>query len=677
MKSRPWVVRIILLTLILFLAMLPLVFSGPATAQEKEDTALFYKGQSLMEKKQPAAAAAKFNTLLKKFPRSNIRDLAFYWLGRAYLDLGQISEAEGVFKQLQGEFSGSPLAPRLKKEIARSSAKPPERVVKPKPPRPPKVAEKPMVTVKKQPEPSIRKRRAPPEEAPRKTRPPTARTLPIPSAGIQKGFILTIKQVADLEIESEVRQLSVYPGKSGRIPFRITNTGNGEDSFHLRTTLPPEYQPEFYMDKNNNGRVNAGEPSIQGTPVLDVQRSIAVILKLRLPQSMPDGQKKEFELLVSSMFDPNISRMVKAGLEASGPAIRAVFEVDRRQVEPGDRLHYTLHLRNSGSAEAREVKFQYAYHPDLIFLSAQPTPNIVEQASRSLVWQFDKLPSQASRKMEIQFKVGDEATAGQNIVNLGSLEISAGGEPTLLASPLVSVRQVAMIKLEGPKEEMAVTPGDVLNLPYIIKNMGNGPDAFSLQLEGDESIEAIVYIDENQDGLYQSSESVLTNTPSMGSREASPVMVRIHVPVQQPDGKRLETRLIARSRFNPDISQEVFQVLHYMLPIVTISTQQDTKESIPGGIISYQLIAINSGSGIARNVVVTDLLPQELEYVNSDPQPTEKQEGGLIWRVAELAPNQKKVFVVNVKARLDLRAGTAIQKETRIRYMDLNGNRYQ
>lgn len=101
------------------------------------------------------------------------------------------------------------------------------------------------------------------------------------------------------------------------------------------------------------------------------------------------------------------------------------------------------------------------------------------------------------------------------------------------------------------------------------------------------------------------------------------------------------------------------------------------RDSIPGGIISYQLTAINSGSGIARNVVITDLLPSELEYVNSDPQPSERPEGGLVWQVTELAPNQKKVFVVNVRTRAGLRAGTVIQKETRVRYSDLNGNRYE
>jgi uncharacterized repeat protein (TIGR01451 family) len=279
--------------------------------------------------------------------------------------------------------------------------------------------------------------------------------------------------------------------------------------------------------------------------------------------------------------------------------------------------------------------------------------------------------------MEVHFKVGDEATAGQEIVNRGGLEMTAGGEPILLSSPLVTVEQVAVVKLEGSREEITVTPGDVLDLPYVVKNMGNGTDTFGLGLEGGEAVEGVIYIDQNNDGLHQPSEPTLTETPQLASREAFPVRVHITVPVRQADGQQLEAHLVARSKLDRSVTARTTKVFHYTLPIVAVSTQQGARDSIPGGIISYQLTAINSGSGIARNVVITDLLPNELEYVNSDPQPSERPEGGLIWQVMELAPNQKKVFVVNVRTKAGLRAGTVIQKETRVRYSDLNGNRYE
>ncbi|MBI3995638.1 MAG: DUF11 domain-containing protein [Nitrospirae bacterium] len=685
MTDRSSTIRRISIAVGLLLALLPLLWIGITAAQEKEDTTLFYQGQSLMEKKQPEAAAVKFNILLKNFPNSNIRDLTFYWLGRAYLEMGRKTEAQDVHRQLQKEFPDSPLVPKLRKEIADSSTQPRPPIAKAVPPAPPKAAKPPEAAKKpvsppaKPPAPSVTPKEpsAPKAAAPRKTKPPVAQTLPIPSGGAQKGFTLTITQVADLKVDAKVERISVYPGEFGTIPFRVTNSGNAEDTFTFRTMLPPEYQPVFYLDENGNGLADAGERPAQATPALDVNRSVSVVLKLHLPPMTADGQRKEFEIQVSSAFDPNISQWIKASVNSTGPLIRADFKADQARVKPGGRLNYTLVLQNAGSAEAREVKFQYAYHPNLIFLSAEPTPQIVEQASRSLAWTLDTLPGQASKRMEVRFKVGDEATAGQEIINRGGLEMSAGGEPILLSSPPVTVEQVAMVKLEGSREEITVTPGDVLDLPYVVKNMGNGTDVFSLRLEGGDAVEGVVYLDQSNDGLYQTGEPVLTETPQLGSREAFPVRVHITVPVRQSDRQQLEAHVVAQSKLDRSVSARTTKVFHYTLPIVTVSTQQGARDSIPGGIISYQLTAINSGSGIARNVVITDLLPNELEYVNSDPQPSERPESGLIWQVTELAPNQKKVFVVNVKTKAGLRAGTVIQKEPRVRYSDLNGNRYE
>lgn len=665
----------------LLLAVLPILMISNAIAQEKGDADLFYQGQTLVEKQQPKAAAVKFNNLLEQYPDSNIRDLALFWLGRVYLELGQTPKAQETFQKLRREYPESPLVLMLKREIAAAPSKPPGEVAKAVPPKkiikpsePPKTAKKPVKPegVQKKPSEPVRK-----SAGPRKTKPAVTKTLPIPSGGVHKGFTLTITQVADLRVESKRDRLQIYPGESGVIPLRIINAGNAEDSFSLRTTLPPEYQPVFYADTNGNGRPDTGERPIQSTPPLDMNGGFSVLLQIRVPKQAADGLTKEFEVLVFSKFDPNIAQLVKASATARGPLIRADFKVDKGRVRPGDRLSFTLILENTGSAEAREVKFQYGYHPNLVFLSADPTPHIVEQVTRMLAWKMDTLPSGATRQMKVHFKVGDEARAGQDIVNHGSLDISAGGEPMLLASPIVVVRQVAMVKLEGSQEEMAVTPGDVLDLPYVIKNTGNGADGFRLRVEGSDVLEALVYHDQNNDGLYQLTEPVLTETPELASREAFPVMVRIKVPLHQSDGQKLEARLIARSKLDQAVFADTTKLFHYTLPIVNVSTQQGSRESVPGGIISYQLTAINSGSGIARDVVITDLLPAELQYVHSDPEPFKREEGDLEWRVAELAPNQKKVFIVNLKTRPGLRAGTVIQKETRIRYSDLNGNRYQ
>lgn len=76
--------------------------------------------------------------------------------------------------------------------------------------------------------------------------------------------------------------------------------------------------------------------------------------------------------------------------------------------------------------------------------------------------------------------------------------------------------------------------------------------------------------------------------------------------------------------------------------------------------------------------MIADLLPAELEYVNADPTPADRADRQLVWTLLpELGLNQKKVIVASVRIRPGLHAGTVIQKESRIRYRDLNGNSYE
>jgi len=514
-----------------------------------------------------------------------------------------------------------------------------------------------------------------PQPSPRPTAPPPQpRTAPGPSAS--KGFFLIITQVADLKVEGKTTKVSVYPGDTALVPFTITNSGNAEDSFSLETTLSPDFQAVFFADTNGNGQIGTGEKQISATPPLAIGQAFPVLLRIRLPRTISDGQKKEFEIRVASNYDPNIAQLLKQVVLSSGPRLVPEFHVDKQRVRPGDRVQYSLNLTNVGSAEARDIKLQYFYHPTLIFLSANPIPDRIEQATRNLTWNIKTLPSQSTVKAEVNFKVGDEVLAGQQIINRGSLESALASEPILFTSAGVLVEQVGGVKVEGSREEVPTTPGDTLFLPFSVKNQGNGPDSFSLRLESELSGMEL-FLDQNGDGLYQSQEPHVTEVPKLGSLETAHLLLKVQVPVKKGDGQRTELTVSAASKFDPNVSAKESKFLIYSLPIVNLSTQLASSNSIPGSVISYQIIAFNSGTGIAKDLVISDLLPTELDYVNADPAPAEQPDRQLTWTLSELGPNQKKVFVVSVRARPGLRAGTVIQKEPRIRYRDLNGNSYE
>lgn len=640
------------------LLLLPL-FTPAVFSAEKDDSALFFEGHDLMEKRQPEKAILLFEEVLQSYPESKIRDLALFWLGRAYLETKQTDKSREALSRLEKAHPESPLRTKLQRMIvskeaalARAEKQQAER-------REREAKEAAAKAASKKAPPAVVKGELSEEKMP--SPPRAASTRPA------EGFLLVIPQVAEVKVEPSADEKRGYPGEDVEFPVVITNRGNGEDSFTLDSTFPIEYRPTFYAE-------GGAEEMIQTTPALQPDQSFRARLRVHLPSNMTDNQNRVFEIKVASRFDRNSFQWVRKTVVASAPLLLGEYRADKERARPGEEVRYTIVLINNGSAEARDVRVRYAYHPSLVFLSASPPPERVESAGRAIYWNLSGINSKRNQKIEVAFKVGDETAAGQQVLNRGTYLASVGGEVPFL-SPPVSVMQVASLRLEGAKEEQRVVSGDQVFFPFTLTNLGNGPDQFALKAAGAPSDRLTLYFDKNQDGLFQSGEPAITETPLLGTRENFPILVGIKVPTGR-DGERLDIRLDAQSRHDGKATATAGRALLLSLPMVAIQSQLQSRDNLPGGVISYQATVTNNGSGLARNVVVSELLPPELEFVHADPEPAEKEGKRWIWKMNDLGPQQKQTFAVSVRIRKGLPAGTTVQKQTEIFYQDLHGNRY-
>lgn len=658
-RSFLWIASL-LFSFVLFNFFIPIAgFSA-----EKDDSALFFEGHDLVEKRQPDKAIPIFEEVLEKYPESKVRDLAFFWLGRAYLETGQVDKSRESLSQLQKAFPESPLRTKLEKLIvakegalARAAKREREKEEREKK-EAAKTVPSPKAPSKKSPS-AVAKGEPPEEKIPS---PPRSASTRQP-----EGFLLVIPQVADLKVEPAADEKRGYPGEDVEFPIVIANRGNGEDSFTLDSTFPIEFRPTFYSEEGS-------KESIQTTPPLQPDQSFRARLKVHLPSNMTDNQNKTFEIKVASRFDRNSFQWIRKTVTASSPLLLGEYHTDKERARPGEEIRYTILLLNNGGAEARDVRVRYAYHPALVFLSANPAPERVESAGRAIYWNVSGIKSKGNEKIEVAFKVGDETAAGQQILNRGVYVASVGGEVPFLSPPTL-VMQVASLRLEGAKEEQRVVSGDQIFFPFTLTNLGNGPDQFAFRTGGVPSDRLALYFDKNQDGLYQPGEPAITETPPLGTRENFPVLVGVKVPNGR-DGERLDVRLEAQSKQDAKATATASRSLLLSLPMVVVQTQMQSRDSLPGGVISYQATVTNNGSGLARNVIISELVPPELEFVHADPEPTEKDGRRWVWKMNELGPQQKRTFAVSVRIRKGLPAGTVVQKQTETEYQDLHGNHY-
>jgi len=761
------------------------------------EQAVFNKGRDLFSKGQYEQAAAIFRDFLKANPNSFIADLMLLWLGRSYIELGQVREAEQVAARLRqipdtpfsdifdGELqtarrdiASRPPAPAratptptpvaratprptparpaptpapTPNEVAANTAAPAERAGTGVRPRTttgrgrggrrntpsaadarPNAAEPSVVTSTSEPAPVVP--RATPTPTPRATPLPTPRATPratplptpratplptpvrrdpstvasntgtttrppvivpaptpafnpaanssqpvntsVPGQG-QTGVSIVVKQVPDLQLALRRAALAAQPGQALQLPLVLTNTGNKEDQFRIETDLPAEYQPTFSQRGTDTGL------PIFVTPQMPRGSNIEVMLNLRVPDSAPDNQQQRFLVRAASQADTNILRVADASLTVVAAALVAQSNVLQEAVQPGETFTQRISVRNQGSASARGTRADFVFNPDFEMVNATPAPINYDGPSRTAVWSLGDLDSRDAREITVTLRAvpGALASAGRAI-GRGTMRTQSLVIPSNFDGPSISVGRVPAARVDAVSTGLTATPGDSVLIPFVVRNPSNYPESFSLNIIAPGAPPATIYADTNGDGQHQEGEPAVTQSASLEPRGGQfPVLLRVDIPRSTPDRQQYAYNLVTRAvGAGARTASEASTVLTVAAPRARVRSEVPNTEVSPGDTFFYRLVLVNDGSGLARNLVVTESLPEALQFVSSSPQLSLQDAPGgarsFVWRVPELAPGDTTVLLVTVRLNPNLRADDVVTTRHTLSYQDSNGNSY-
>jgi uncharacterized repeat protein (TIGR01451 family) len=725
-----------LLVLPLFLCAAILSGTVSTTDAQPGEATLFTEGYQAYVKGDTDKAIATFNGVLKQYPNGKVNDLVLYWLGKSYQKAGRTQEAIATFRELKAKHPRSSMyghASRLlaalekapaEKAPAAPETKPAVKPIAPKPAPapepPPKAAAAPKLTPpakpeappqvgKKEPPTSVRQKaiesyeriireapdtpeavkarerlaelrggakpapgrpgRVPPAKAPKRS------PLAAPPAG--ETVFLVVERVASVEV-SEVRANYVATsGETIAVPFVVANRGNSEDAFQLTSTLPPSFQPAFFHDVEGTGQVRAEEPSVTETLRLGIGEKARFVLRARVPVEMSDGFAQEFEVKATSKSDPAVSQAAPTALVASAPSLRGTLSVDRTSVKPGDTLSYTLSLTNAGSADTRSARLVVTYPGALRLTGAAPSSTSMDPELHTATWELVRMPPQDRRAVRLDFRVGNDALADQDIVIRALLQSPVGEQTVSVVSAVAKVEAVAGVRVVGAEALSTVFPRETVYLPFTVRNTGNGPDRFALRTQSDLGAGVALVEDRNRDGLRQPNEPEVERTRLLNPQEEIGLLAELAVPSDAMDAKQHAVRLVATSERSRSVVSESGRLLVVSRPVVVVATQIASKEGIPGKVFSYQLVCTNTGTSPAKRVLVSESLPPELEFVDAQPRPGQIEGQRLAWEIADLGSGQQEILTVGVRVKAGIAAGTPVRKTTMVRYRDLRDQVYE
>ncbi|MET0623989.1 MAG: tetratricopeptide repeat protein [Pyrinomonadaceae bacterium] len=519
-----------------------------------------------------------------------------------------------------------------------------------------------------------------PTPAPRAVETPAVITpAPAPAdAQTGGGFSITVRQVPDLNLALRRSALAAQPGQTIQLPLAITNTGNKEDQFRLETDLPAEYQPSFSQSGNDVGL------PVFVTPQMQRGATLEIMLNARVPENAPDNQQQRFLVRAASQADAGVTKVTDASLTVVAAALAAASNALQETVQPGDTFTQRISVRNAGSATARQTRADFVFNPDFELVSATPSPISYDRPSRTAIWSLGDLESRDNREITVTLRAVGEALAGANKpVGRGTMRTQSLFIPSNFEGPAISVGRVAGARVEAVSKGLTATPGDTMYVPFIVRNPSNYPESFELRIVAPGAPQATVYADLNGDGRHQTGEPAVTQTAALDPRGGQfPVLLGVDIPRSTPDRTQFAYNLVTRAMNSGGrVAGEDSTVLTVATPRVRVRAELPNTEVRPGDTLFYRLVLVNDGGGLAKNLQVTEYLPEALEFVSSSPELTLQDIGGggrgFVWRVAELSPGDTQVLQVTVRLRQNLAADAVITPRHTLTYQDSNTNAYR
>jgi uncharacterized repeat protein (TIGR01451 family) len=497
------------------------------------------------------------------------------------------------------------------------------------------------------------------------------------SASSSSGLNIVVKQVPNLLLALKRSSEVALPGQTVQLPLTITNTGNKADQFRLETDLPAEYQPTFSLAQ---GGTDTGLP-ILVTPQLAQNSSVDVLLNLRVPETATDGQQRRFFVRAASQADYQVLKVTDGAINVVAPALAATSDVSQQSVMPGETFTQTITVKNTGSSAARSSRADFVFNPNFELVNASPSPIAYDRASRTAIWSLGDLGGRDSRDITVTLKAVPNALATSNSLGRGTLRTQSLPVASNFDSPSISVGKVPKARIDAVSAGLTATPGDMMFVPFVVRNPGNTSDSYELRITSPGAPPATIYADTNADGQHQESELAVTTTAALDPQGGQfPMLLGVRIPANTPDRQQFSYSIVARSLTSNRVASEANTVLTVATPRVRVRTEQVTDSSAPGDTIYYRLVLVNEGSGLAKNLSVVETLPDALQFVNSEPSlntqdaPNDSQR--FTWRVPELAPGDTAVLRIAVRLRQNLQAETNLTTRHTLSYQDSNNNSY-
>lgn len=457
-----------------------------------------------------------------------------------------------------------------------------------------------------------------------------------------------------------------FEGQLVYFTYTLTNNANETDTIELlasNLTGTDDFDLtdlKIYHDVNEDGILDANDVEVSSIADMAQNESVKLIVTGRIPAGTPAGQFANIDLTGTSTKDPTVTDEgnVAQVIVLANAAVTAV-KTAGDSVLPGGTITYSVAGEHNGANGAFAVEGVVTVDStprDGIFVSdVFPTALTYTQGSLTgsstagtavPVYSTDEgstwtetqpasgvtavglliegsgqfFGNGATYSMSFEVTAPADATSGVEYANTAALRFDANGDgdgndlgENITTPPTTTtVSEVSSITFEGDKSGSVVSPGNV-TYTHTITNTGN--DTATISIPAHSSPHSGWTYEYSTDGGNTFATSVSNLEILQG--EDHEVQVRVNVLAGALNGTSESATITATASFPSSATgtDSVTDTTTVVIGVLELDKAVDENSAKPGDELVYTITAANTGSANLTNLIVSDPLPVNTEFV--------------------------------------------------------------
>jgi len=331
---------------------------------------------------------------------------------------------------------------------------------------------------------------------------------------------------------------------------------------------------------------------------------------------------------------------------------------------PNDVVTYKIYYNQTGNGLAKDVWITDKLPSVLAFMNSS------DEAHRALnVWHLSALGPSSKGVLNITARVSKDAADQAAIRNNASIKFTDEGDTlidTWTTADLMAViqRPDMNLGLGGPD---TASPGDMINYTMWYNTTGSGHH---------KDLWINLTLDKNLTVTNSSAEAWRSGTSwrILGNADAGSINVSVMVNGSVINGSKLASNAVLNFSF-PNDYMPAGKVAG---PVETTVTSPSFKAWLsvdhdkrwPGDRIKYKVLFNNTGAASAK-VTVTDILPAELDFLNSSFETNRTGMG--VWTFPDIPAGSHRTLEISARIKNDTQENITIKNVAAVAYSTMSG----